>query len=46
MGEWKAPISIRVGQALRAELEKLARRGKRNLGNISEVILGWGFSDV
>jgi len=46
MGEWKAQISIRVRQALRAELEEFAAREKRKLGNIGEVILEWGFEQL
>lgn len=42
MDEWKAQLSLRVRQALRAELEEFATREKRKLGNIAEVILEWG----
>ncbi len=46
MGEWKAQISLRVRQALRTELEEFAAREKRKLGNVSEVILEWGFEQL
>jgi hypothetical protein len=46
MGEWKAQISLRVRQALRAELEECASREKRKLGNIAELILEWGFEQL
>lgn len=46
MGEWKAQISLRVRQALRAELEEFAARERRKLGNISELILEWGFEQL
>ncbi|MGH9774226.1 MAG: hypothetical protein ACRD50_04690 [Candidatus Acidiferrales bacterium] len=46
MGEWKAQISLRVRQALRAELEEFAARERRKLGNVGEVILEWGFEQL
>jgi hypothetical protein len=46
VGEWKAQISLRVRQALRTELEEFAAREKRKLGNVSEVILEWGFEQL
>ncbi len=46
MGEWKAQLSLRVRQALRAELEEFAAREKRKLGNVGEVILEWGFEQL
>jgi hypothetical protein len=46
MGEWKAQVSIRVRQALRAELEEFAARDHRKLGNISEVLLEWAFEQL
>lgn len=41
MGEWKAQISVRVRQDLRRELEGVANRERRKLGNIAEVLLEW-----
>jgi hypothetical protein len=46
MGEWKAQISLRVRQALRAELEDFAARERRKLGNITELILEWGYEQL
>ncbi|SRR6266403_660121 len=46
MGEWKAPLSLRVRQALRAGLEQYAAQEKRTLGNVGEVILEWGFQQL
>lgn len=46
MGEWKAQISLRVRQALRAELEAFAAREKRKLGNVGEVLLEWSFEQL
>jgi hypothetical protein len=46
MGEWKAQISLRVRQALRAELEEFATRERRKLGNITELILEWAFEQL
>lgn len=41
MGEWKAPVSLRVSQDLRRELEGVAARERRKLGNVGEVLLEW-----
>lgn len=41
-----AAISLRVRQAVRAELEEFAARERRKLGNVSEVILEWGFEQL
>lgn len=46
MGEWKAQLSLRVRQALRAELEEFAAREKRKLGNLGELILEWAFEQL
>ena len=46
MGEWKAQISLRIRQALRAELEEFAARERRKLGNVGEVLLEWGFEQL
>ncbi len=46
MGEWKAQISLRVRQALRADLEQFAARERRKLGNITELILEWAFEQL
>jgi hypothetical protein len=46
MGEWKAPLSLRVRQALRAELEKFAVQERRTLGNLGELIVEWAFEQL
>ena len=46
MSEWKAQLSLRVRQALRAELEEFAARERRKLGNVAEVILEWRFEQL
>ena len=46
MGQWKAPLSLRVREALRVELEQYAAREKRTLGNIGELIVEWGFEQL
>jgi hypothetical protein len=46
MGQWKAPLSLRVRQELRAGLEEIAARDKRTLGNLAEVLLEWSFEQL
>jgi hypothetical protein len=46
MGEWKAPLSLKVRQSLRAELETYAAREKRTLGNLGEIIVEWAFEQL
>jgi len=46
MGDWKAPLSLRVRQVLRAELEEFAARERRTLGNVGELILEWAFEQL
>jgi hypothetical protein len=46
MGEWKAQISLRVRQALRMELEQIATRERRKLGNLGELVLEWGYDQL
>ena len=46
MGEWKAPLSLRVRQALRAELEEFAAQERRTLGNLAELLLEWSFEQL
>jgi type II secretory pathway component PulM len=41
MGEWKASVSLRIRPALRIELEQLAAREERTLGNIGSLLLEW-----
>jgi len=46
MGEWKAQISLRVRQVLRADLEQFAARERRKLGNLTELVLEWAFEQL
>ncbi|MHB8527251.1 MAG: hypothetical protein ACYDD2_13980 [Candidatus Acidiferrales bacterium] len=46
MGEWKAPLSLRIRRDLRAELEGFAARERRTLGNVGELILEWGLEQL
>ncbi len=46
MGEWKAQLSLRVRQALRAELEEFAARERRKLDNLGELLVEWGYEQL
>jgi len=46
MGEWKAPLSLRVPQALRTEMEEFAARERRTLGNLGELLVEWSFTQL
>ena len=46
MGEWKAPLSLRIRRELRAQLEELAARERRTLGNVGELLLEWGLEQL
>lgn len=46
MGEWKAPLSLRVRNELRLALEQYAAREKRKLGNLGELLVEWGFEQL
>jgi hypothetical protein len=41
MGEWKAPLSLRVRVDVRREMETFAARERRTLGNLGEVLIEW-----
>ena len=41
MGEWKAPLSLRVSQQLRIQLEEVALRERRTLGNLGTLLVEW-----
>ncbi len=41
MGEWKAPLSLRIRNELRCELETIAKRERRTLGNLGEILIEW-----
>jgi hypothetical protein len=43
MGEWKAPLTLRVRQGIRAELEQVAAQERRTLGNLGTVLIEWSF---
>ena len=46
MGEWKAPLSLRIRRDLRTDLEGFAARERRTLGNVGELILEWGLEQL
>jgi hypothetical protein len=46
MGEWRVQVSVRVSQALRADLEKYAANERRTLGNFGALILEWAFEQL
>lgn len=46
MGEWKAPLSLRVRNELRTGLETFAALERRTLGNIGEVLVEWAFEQL
>ena len=46
MGEWKAPLSLRVRQALRSQMQELAAREMRSLGNLAELLLEWSVAQL
>ena len=46
MGEWKAPLSLRVRQALRTEMEEFAAHERRTLANIGELLLEWSIEQL
>ena len=41
MGEWKTALSIRVRQSLKDDLQKIADREYRTLGNLGELLMEW-----
>ena len=46
MGEWKAPLSLRIRRDLRVELEEFAARERRTLGNVGELLLEWALEQL
>jgi hypothetical protein len=46
MGEWKAPLSLRVRNELRRELEDVAARERRTLGNVGETLIEWATAQL
>jgi hypothetical protein len=46
MGEWKAQLSVRVRQTLRAEIEEFAATERRTVSNVSEFLLEWSIGHL
>lgn len=46
MGEWKTPISVRLPQAVKDDLQKFADREHRKLANLSELLLTWAYKQM
>lgn len=46
MGEWKASVSLRVPIPLRLELEEIAKREHRTLGNLGAILIEWAATKV
>lgn len=46
MGEWKAPLSLRVRNKLRAELEAIAARERRTLGSVGVLLVEWATAQL
>ena len=46
VGEWKAQLSLRVRQDLRREMEELAARERRTLGNLGEILVDWAVEQL
>jgi hypothetical protein len=46
MGEWKAPLSLRVRQDLRREMDEFAARERRKVGNLGEQLVEWAFEQL
>jgi hypothetical protein len=43
MGEWKTALSLRVRQSLKDDLQKIADREYRKLGNLGELLTEWSY---
>jgi hypothetical protein len=46
MGEWKTALSIRVRRALKDDLQKIADREYRKLGNLGELLMEWSYEQL
>jgi hypothetical protein len=46
MGEWKTALSIRVRQWLKDDLQKIADREYRKLGNLGELLMEWSYEQL
>jgi hypothetical protein len=46
MGEWKTALSLRVRRSLKDDLQKIADREYRNLGNLGELLMEWSYEQL
>jgi len=46
MGEWKTALSLRVRQSLKDDLQKIADREYRKLGNLGELLMEWSYEQL
>jgi hypothetical protein len=46
MGEWKTALSLRVRQSLKNDLQKIADREYRKLGNLGELLMEWSYQQL
>lgn len=46
MGEWKTALSIRVRRSLKDDLQKIADREYRKLGNLGELLIEWSYEQL
>ena len=46
MGEWKTALSIRVRRSLKDDLQRIADREYRKLGNLGELLMEWSYEQL
>jgi hypothetical protein len=46
VGEWKPALSIRVRRSLKDDLQKIADREYRKLGNLGELLMEWSYQQL
>lgn len=46
MVEWKTALSLRVRQSLKDDLQKIANREFRKLGNLGELLMEWSYEQL
>jgi len=46
MGEWKTALSLRVRQSLKDDLQRIADREYRKLGNLGELLMEWSYEQL
>jgi hypothetical protein len=46
MGEWKTALNLRVRQSLKDDLQKIADREYRKLGNLGELLMEWSYQQL